>query len=225
MIFGVENNTWRVTGFTKEEVFQKMDAITNAVFDCCEPKITPSIGIQEIEGKAIIEVEILPGMQRPYYIKSQGLLDGTYIRVSGTTRHAERYQVQELILEGQNRYYDCEPAEGLIVTDDDITRMCADMKAMAVRNTVTDAEKIKVRDVTKNVLLSWGILAEKDGTIVPTNAYALLTGQAQMQPVVQCGIFKGTDRAYFVDRREFEGAIQDQMEAAFQYVLEKSIVV
>ena len=99
------------------------------------------------------------------------------------------------------------------------------MKAMAVRNTVTDAEKIKVRDVTKNVLLSWGILAEKDGTIVPTNAYALLTGQAQMQPVVQCGIFKGTDRAYFVDRREFEGAIQDQMEAAFQYVLEKSIVV
>ncbi|WP_275950493.1 ATP-binding protein [Clostridium sp. MCC353] len=134
LIFGVENNTWKVTGFTKEEVFQKMDAITNAVFDCCEPKIIPSIGILEIEGKSIIEVEILPGMQRPYYIKSQGLLDGTYIRVSGTTRHAERYQVQELILEGQNRYYDCEPAEGLSVTEEDIARLCVDMKAIAVRN-------------------------------------------------------------------------------------------
>ncbi len=32
---------------------------------------------------------------------------------------------------------------------------------------------------------------------------------------------KGTNRAYFVDRREFEGSIQEQMEAAYQYVLEK----
>jgi predicted HTH transcriptional regulator len=221
LIFGVENNTWKVTGFTKEEVFQKMDAITNAIFDSCEPKITPSVGVQEVEGKAIIEVEILSGMPRPYYIKSQGLMDGTYIRVSGTTRHAERYQVQELILEGQNRYYDCEPVEGLSVTEEDIAKLCADMKAMAVRNTVTDAEKASIRDVTKNVLLSWGVLAEKDGAVVPTNAYALLTGKTQVQPVVQCGVFKGIDRAYFVDRREFEGSVQDQMEAAFQYVLEK----
>ena len=111
LIFGVENNTWKVTGFSKEEVFQKMDAITNAIFDSCEPKIIPSIGVQEVDGKSIIEVEIMSGMTRPYYIKSQGLLDGTYVRVSGTTRHAERYQVQELILEGQNRYYDCEPVK------------------------------------------------------------------------------------------------------------------
>lgn len=34
-------------------------------------------------------------------------------------------------------------------------------------------------------------------------------------------MFKGTDRAYFVDRREFEGPIQDQMEEAFQFVMEK----
>lgn len=49
----------------------------------------------------------------------------------------------------------------------------------------------------------------------------MLTGQARFQPVIQCAVFKGKDRAYFVDRREFEGSIQDQMEAAFQYVLEK----
>ena len=41
------------------------------------------------------------------------------------------------------------------------------------------------------------------------------------QPVIQCGVFKGTNRAHFVDRREFEGSIQEQMEAAYQYVLEK----
>ena len=28
-----------------------MDAITNAIFDSCEPKITPNIAVQEINGK------------------------------------------------------------------------------------------------------------------------------------------------------------------------------
>ena len=79
LVFGVENGTWTVTGFSKEEVFQKMDAITNAIFDSCEPKITPNIAVQEIDGKLIIVVEIISGMQRPYYIKSQGIMDGTYI--------------------------------------------------------------------------------------------------------------------------------------------------
>lgn len=55
----------------------------------------------------------------------------------------------------------------------------------------------------------------------PTNAYALLTGKMPQMPVIQCGVFKGTNRAHFVDRREFEGSIQEQMEAAYQYVLEK----
>ena len=50
LVFGVENGTWTVTGFSKEEVFQKMDAITNAIFDSCDPKITPNIAVQEIDG-------------------------------------------------------------------------------------------------------------------------------------------------------------------------------
>lgn len=96
------------------------------------------------------------------------------------------------------------------------------MKATATRNTLTKGEKVQIKDVTQNILLSWGVLAEKNGIIVPTNAYALLTGQAKFQPTIQCAVFKGTDRAYFVDRREFKGPIQDQMEAAYQYVLEKN---
>lgn len=46
LVFGVENGTWTVTGFSKEEVFQKMDAITNAIFDSCEAK---EYGLREPE--------------------------------------------------------------------------------------------------------------------------------------------------------------------------------
>ena len=221
IIFGVEDKTLKVVGMDTDSLFQTIDAITNAISDSCEPTIFPDITLQTVEDKTVIVVEIFPGKMRPYYIKSKGMVSGTYVRSAGTTRPVDDYMLKELILEGQNRSYDCEVCEGLTVTPEDTERLCAEMKATAIRNTLTEGEKLKVKDVTQNVLISWGILAEKDGALVPTNAYALLTGQARFQPVIQCAVFKGKDRAYFVDRREFEGSIQDQMEAAFQYVLEK----
>lgn len=221
IIFGVDDRTLEVVGMDADNIFQTIDAITNAVSDSCEPRIIPDVTLQTIEDKTVIVMEIAPGRMRPYYIKSKGLAAGTYVRSAGTSRPVADYMLKELILEGQNRYYDCEVCEGLTVTPEDIQRLCAEMKAVAVRNTLTESEKLKIKDVTQNVLLSWGVLAEKNGVIVPTNAYALLTGQARFQPVIQCAVFKGKDRAFFVDRREFQGSIQDQMEAAFQYVLEK----
>jgi len=221
IIFGVDDKTLEVVGMDTDSIFQTIDAITNAISDSCEPTILPDITLQTVEDKTVIVVEIFPGKMRPYYIKSKGMVSGTYVRSAGTTRPVADYMLKELILEGQNRYYDCEICEELTITPEDIERLCAKMKATAIRNTLTEGEKLKVKDVTQNVLISWGVLAEKDGAVVPSNAYALLTGQARFQPVIQCAVFKGKDRAYFVDRREFEGSIQDQMEAAFQYVLEK----
>lgn len=221
IIFGVDDKTLEVVGMDMDSIFQTIDAITNAISDSCEPTILPDITLQTVEDKTVIVVEIFPGKMRPYYIKSKGMVSGTYVRSSGTTRPVADYMLKELILEGQNRYYDCEVCEGLTITPEDIERLCAEMKATAIRNTLTEGEKLNVKDVTQNVLISWGVLAEKDGAVVPTNAYALLAGQARFQPVIQCAVFKGKDRAYFVDRREFEGSIQDQMEVAFQYVLEK----
>lgn len=221
IIFGVDDQTLEIVGMDTDNIFQTIDAITNAISDSCEPKIIPDITLQTFDNKTVIVAEILPGKMRPYYIRSKGIVNGTYVRVSGTTRPVSDYMLKELILEGQNRYYDCEIYEDLAITEEEIECLCAKMKAIAVQNTLTEGEKLKVKDVTQNVLLSWGVLAENAGVIVPTNAYALLTGQARLQPTIQCAVFKGKDRAYFVDRREFEGPIQDQMEAAFQYVLEK----
>lgn len=74
------------------------------------------------------------------------------------------------------------------------------MKAIAIKNTLDESAKLAVRDITKNVLITWGVLKDVDGKILPTNAYALLTGQMLRQPVIQCAVFKGNTRAYFIDR-------------------------
>lgn len=221
IVFGIDDKTLEIVGMDEDNIFKTMDAITNAISDSCEPRIRPDVTLQTVNDRTVIVVEILPGAMRPYYIKSEGMIEGTYMRVSGTTRPVEGYMLKELILEGQNRYFDSEPCRELQITDEDIQNLCKIMKETAIKNTWQDSEKAKIKDITKNTLLSWGILTEVQGEIFPTNAYALLTGQLRMQPVIQCGLFKGKDRAYFADRKEFDGPIQNQVDAAYQYVLEK----
>lgn len=221
LVFGVENGTWAVTGFSKEEVFQKMDAITNAIFDSCEPKINPNIAVQEIHGKAIIVVEIIPGMQRPYYIKGQGIMDGTYIRMAGTTRHAERYRVQELIMEGTNRSFDQMEREQT-VSEDEIAAFCEKMYQHALKLAERDTARKQIQRAGKNQLLSWKLLVERDGAYHPTNGYLLLNGDTAEFPdaAIQCAVFKGTVRNIFITRKEFGGAIYEQIEDAYNFVLQ-----
>ena len=90
LIFGIKNNTWEIIGFSNEELFVKMDSITSSIYDSCEPKIVPKVDIHDVDGQHIIVVEISAGMNKPYYLKALGVLDGTFIRIAGTTRKAEK---------------------------------------------------------------------------------------------------------------------------------------
>lgn len=169
-----------------------MDAITNAISDSCEPVIVPDVYPQTIDGKTIIIAEISAGKQKPYYIKQDGITDGVYMRVSGTSRKADRAR----------------------------PRRCTMHPRVALANCKNAAQRQSVKDVTKNVLLSWRVLAEdEDGVIHPTNAYIFLTGQDAFLSKIQCGMFKGTTCAVFVDKRDYEGPLWQQAEDAFQFVL------
>ena len=85
IVFGVENNSWKVTGFSDDEVFQKFDAIANSIFDACFPAVVPIMSIEEIDNRKVIVAQIRAGMSKPYYLRSEGMMDGTYIRVAGVT--------------------------------------------------------------------------------------------------------------------------------------------
>ena len=206
IIFGIADKTREVVGFDKEDVFKKMDAIANAVSDSCEPAIIPDITLQTVDGKTVIVAEISEGRQRPYYIKALGRERGVYVRVAGTTRLADEYMIKELMLEGSNRYFDQALCTGLSVTEEEIDTLCKAMKEQAVKNAHNEEQKASVKDVGKQQLRSWGILIERDGKDYPSNAYAILTGCGGLHVAIQCGVFKGTTKAVFVDRRGIYGS-------------------
>lgn len=147
--------------------------------------------------------------------------DGTYIRVAGTSRPADRDLTAEMYYEDEGRSYDNVVRRDLTVTDEEIQSLCRQMKEVAVRNARLEGQKASVKDVTKNQLLSWGLLEEEeeDGKIHPTNGYIFLLGKDSFHSVIQCGVFKNNTRSVFVDKREYTGPLWEQVEKAYDYVL------
>ena len=219
IIFGVADKTREVTGIGKDDVFRIMDSIANAVSDSCEPAIIPDITLQTIDEKTVIVMEVPQGRQRPYYIKSLGRENGVYVRVAGTTRPADEYMVRELMFEGSSRCFDQALCTGWDITDEDIEALCRAMKEQAVKNAGSEEQKNSIRDIGPQQLCSSGILIEQNGRYYPSNAYAVLTGCGALHVVTQCGVFKGSTKETFVDRREYGGPVWEQIDQSYQFVL------
>lgn len=220
IVFGVDDSTREVVGIPKEIVFSEIDAITTAISDSCEPVVIPDVYLQTINDKTIIVAEISAGKQRPYYIKSLGIKDGVYIRVSGSSRLAGRDLTAEMYYEDEGRSFDKVIRKDLTVTDEEIDELCRQMKEVAIANCQSKTQKATIKDISKNVLLSWGLLAEaEDGTIHPTNGYVFLLGKDDPLSQIQCAMFKGKTRAVFVDKREYGGPLWKQIDDVFQFVL------
>ena len=140
IVFGVKDNK-EIVGVENE--FEVMDGIINAISDSCYPMIVPDISLHTLENKTVILVEIEGGKKKPYYLKSKGMQKGTYIRSGATTRIIEEdYILKELVLEGENKYFDQQICYGESVNDEEIERFCEWLEELARENSGSDA-KIK----------------------------------------------------------------------------------
>lgn len=219
-MFGVEDSTFKVVGINQEDAFSIMDGIISAICDSCSPMIAPIVTLASVEEKVVIVVHIMPGSQRPYYLTAKGKEMGTYIRVSGTTRPADSFILKELEFEGAHRCFDQNyAAPEASVTENEINRLCNKMYQYAVEHCRTEEAAERIPPLTKQNLLSWGFLVKREDAYYPTNAFLLMSRNVFPQATIQCAVFKGRDREIFIDRREYDGDIVTQLDAAYEYVL------
>ena len=64
-----------------------------------------------------------------------------------------------------------------------------------------------------------GDYKEVRGELSANECIILLTNNTFRFAKIQCALFKGVNRAVFVDRREFDGPVYTQIEEAYQFVL------
>ena len=213
LIIGVDDKTHQVFGVKNEVLFQVMDGIANAISDSCMPQIIPDIEPQTVDGKTVIVVSVEPGKNRPYYLKTKGKEAGTYIRVAGTSRLAFPEKIKELEMEGSRTSWDELTCIGYPVTEEAIEKLCRDIEEFREKAGMSEYH------VKKEQLINWKILKQREGQLLASNAYVLLTSDYFSFSRTQCAVFKGNDRTVFLDKREFTGSLYAQIEEAIDFVL------
>ena len=101
LIVGV-NDERKITGVNDMHLFETQDKIASIISDQCSPNIIPEIYSVNIENKLVLVIEVVRGNLKPYFLKNQGKVDGTYIRIGATNRLADLESINEL--ERQKRH-------------------------------------------------------------------------------------------------------------------------
>lgn len=213
LIFGVEDQTCAVTGVQVESVARTLDRISNAIVDGIVPQIIPDIYLENVDDKTLIVVDIPAGQHTPYYIRKQGPEQGVYLRAGATTRRAENLQRFELVLKGGNLNYDSYVNQSLApATNEEIDKLCRDIHELGHTES----------PVTVNQLISWGVLKEMDGKLMPTVTFCLFARPyAERFCRIQCAEFKGNDKVHFLDNRELDMPVHEMIAEAEEYVMRR----
>ena len=112
--------------------------------------------------------------------------------------------LKELEMEGQNISFDALPNRECNVDDESIEILCEDIYQYKVIN--ANGNKANIHKPTKQNLLNWKVLIEKNNHTLATNAYAILTQKHEEYfpySKIQCARFRGTTRAIFIDKKEY----------------------
>ena len=205
-VVGVNNRREFIGIPKKADLFELKDSIADKISQMCAPQIMFDITAEIVEGAQLLIVQVFPGMATPYYIKSQGKENGTYIRLGATTRSADLAALSELENRGRNVSYDGLPYRSLKVTDADIAFLCKDFSKRAKR-------KISKADL-ENLHLLAGRSHDR-----ATNALAILLGKHEYTSRIQCARFRGTMRTDFLDKKDYDGPLCKQIDDAYKFVL------
>ncbi|NOX18183.1 MAG: ATP-dependent DNA helicase, partial [Chlorobi bacterium] len=105
IIIGVKNNL-EIVGVNESKIFKLEEKISSYIYDLCYPNILPEIYKVNINGKVLLVIEIFRGNLLPYYLKSKGKRNGTFIRIGSTNRLSDENMIFELERQRQGKSFD-----------------------------------------------------------------------------------------------------------------------
>lgn len=151
ILFGVADDR-TIRGIPNDKAVVEMDGIVNSIVSACSPRVPFDAGIENIDGKHVIVLDVMGGAKCPYFLNSEGDKDGVYVRVGATTQRADDATRRELAFLGEGRSFDGEPCPGAKIDDKRVKTLCAQMLRIARDNSDSEAER---RAVNGSLPSSW----------------------------------------------------------------------
>ena len=97
LIIGVSDKEREIAGVI--DPLELEERVANLIYDSIKPLVSPYISVHNIDGKIILNVQILSGSNKPYFLVKDGPQNGVYIRIGSTNRKARPEVINEIISE------------------------------------------------------------------------------------------------------------------------------
>ena len=156
--------------------------IVNSLKDSLAPDVMPFVRVNtaEIEGKQVVEIDVMTGTNRPYYLREKGLKpSGVYVRKGSSTQPMTEEGIREMILQNSGRSFE----------------LCRSMNQELTFQTLQAEMQKRSIEIGPSQMRTLKLIGE-DGLY--TNLALLLSDQCETTTKV--ALFQGTDKELFRDR-------------------------
>ena len=214
IIIGIKDDS-TIVGLTEEEASDAMEYLHKMIYESSSPPIIARMHLQKIAGKHILIIEVSPGMNKPYFIKSEGLTKGTYIRVGRSTVRATPDIIEELTWSTKGRAYDAMPVYGAQIDALDRKKIQEFLKIRkGAAKVPTDLDK---------ALRSYQLITDEHTRTYPTVAGVLLFGKdPQMfysEAFIIASRFAGIEGREALATRDCSGTLMEQYADAYHFIV------
>lgn len=205
-----------IKGIPEDKIQEIMEKIQHAIYDTCHPMIMPAIYSRRFEDKLVLVIDVSRGNSKPYFKKSEGLAEGTYLRLGIITAKATPEMIQELQFQSRGISQDMLPVHSATLDDLDQNSILRFLRNKQF--------PMKIEEPTPEILKSYHIIIEEHSRYYPTVGGILLFGknpQAFMtEAFIICSHFKGTSGRDVIATRDCIGNLFDQYRNSLEFVEE-----
>lgn len=206
LVIGVRDKTKEVVGITN--ILEAEARIANAIADSVEPLLIPSLQLHTWRGRDLLLVSVSHNFG-PYYLKSKGVNEGTYIRFGSTNRLADSATILEIQRWKAHKYFDEQPN-----FDCNVDQINFDLATNLFDNIS--------KKFTHNTAKSLTLRLKYQEREVPSNGAVLLfadhPGEFFPDAMIRLGRFLGRDKTQILDQQILDLSISIALESIITFI-------
>lgn len=206
LIIGIKDKTKEVIGLTN--ILEEEERIANAIADSVSPLLIPSLQLHTWRERDLLLISV-PHSFGPYYIKSKGVEEGTYVRFGSTNRLADATTILEIQRLKEHKYFDEQPNFDCAVSE--INFVLAKELFAKISKKLTD-----------RTAKSLGLIVQHHAKELPSNGAILLFADHYREffpdAIIRLGRFLGIDKSQILDQQDLEIPISKALEPIIAFI-------
>jgi len=216
LIIGVDDDG-TIYGIPETKVNALLEYLDKSIYEAVVPPVIPQVYTQRIGDKIILIIEVSTGANKPYYIKSEGLEKGAYIRLGRSTMPANADTIEELKWRSRGLSFDTLPVYHATIKD-------LDLKAFNEFLALRKSDRKGPKNIN-DLLLSYQLITHEHAHTYPTVGGILLFGKQPQhffsEAFIICSHFSGTEGRQAIASRDCTGTLMQQFNDAYDFVLSR----